>query len=140
MLKMGGWSRVELLSICGVPATRWNRLRFTTAGAVRRWVSWTLPLHTRGGACGCAWRAGGADELVFLDITASHEGRGLMLDIARRVAETVFIPFTVGGGLSSLADIQAIISTGADKVSINTAAVRTPSLITEGAEAFGSQA
>jgi cyclase len=82
----------------------------------------------------------GADELVFLDITASHEGRGLMLDIARRVAETVFIPFTVGGGLSSLADIQAIISTGADKVSINTAAVRTPGLITEGAEAFGSQA
>jgi cyclase len=63
-----------------------------------------------------------------------------MLDIARRVAETVFIPFTVGGGLSSLADIQAIISTGADKVSINTAAVRTPGLITEGAEAFGSQA
>jgi imidazole glycerol-phosphate synthase subunit HisF len=82
----------------------------------------------------------GADELVFLDITASHEGRGLMLDIARRVAETVFIPFTVGGGLSSLADIQTIISTGADKVSINTAAVRTPGLITEGAEAFGSQA
>ena len=82
----------------------------------------------------------GADELVFLDITASHEGRGLMLDIARRVAETVFIPFTVGGGLSSLADIHAIISTGADKVSINTAAVRTPDLITEGAEAFGSQA
>jgi cyclase len=82
----------------------------------------------------------GADELVFLDITASHEGRGLMLDIARRVAETVFIPFTVGGGLSSLADIHAIISTGADKVSINTAAVRTPGLITEGAEAFGSQA
>src|SRR5688572_24048310 len=82
----------------------------------------------------------GADELVFLDITASHEGRGLMLDIARQVAETVFIPFTVGGGLSSLADIHAIISTGADKVSINTAAVRTPGLITEGAEAFGSQA
>jgi cyclase len=82
----------------------------------------------------------GADELVFLDITASHEGRGLMLDIARRVAESVFIPFTVGGGLSSLADIHAIISTGADKVSINTAAVRTPGLITEGAQAFGSQA
>jgi imidazole glycerol-phosphate synthase subunit HisF len=82
----------------------------------------------------------GADELVFLDITASHEGRGLMLDIARRVAETVFIPFTVGGGLSSLTDIHAIISTGADKVSINTAAVRTPGLITAGAEAFGSQA
>jgi cyclase len=82
----------------------------------------------------------GADELVFLDITASHEGRGLMLDIARRVAETVFIPFTVGGGIGSLADMHAIISTGADKVSINTAAVRTPGLITEGAKSFGSQA
>ena len=82
----------------------------------------------------------GADELVFLDITASHEGRGLMLDIARRVAESVFIPFTVGGGIGSLDDIHAIISTGADKVSINTAAVRNPGLITEGAKAFGSQA
>lgn len=82
----------------------------------------------------------GADELVFLDITASHEGRGLMLDIARRVAESVFIPFTVGGGIGSLQDIHAIISTGADKVSINTAAVRNPGLISEGARAFGSQA
>jgi cyclase len=82
----------------------------------------------------------GADELVFLDITASHEGRGLMLDIARRVAETVFIPFTVGGGIASLEDMHAIISTGADKVSINTAAVRNPELITAGATAFGSQA
>jgi cyclase len=82
----------------------------------------------------------GADELVFLDITASHEGRGLMIDIARRVAESVFIPFTVGGGIASLEDIHAIISTGADKVSINTAAVRKPTLITEGAKAFGSQA
>ncbi len=82
----------------------------------------------------------GADELTFLDITASHEGRGLMLDIARRVAESVFIPFTVGGGIGSVADIHAIISTGADKVSINTAAVRRPGLITEGAKAFGSQA
>src|SRR5574339_773568 len=74
-----------------------------------------------------------ADELVFLDITASHEGRGLMLDIARRVAESVFIPFTVGGGIGSLEDMHAIISTGADKVSINTAAVRNPGLISEGA-------
>jgi cyclase len=82
----------------------------------------------------------GADELVFLDITASHEGRGLMLDIARRVAESVFIPFTVGGGIGSLEDIHAIISTGADKVSINTSAVREPELITVGARAFGSQA
>jgi cyclase len=82
----------------------------------------------------------GADELVFLDITASHEGRGLMLNVARRVAETVFIPFTVGGGISTLEDMHAIISTGAEKVSINTAAVRKPGLITEGAKAFGSQA
>jgi cyclase len=82
----------------------------------------------------------GADELVFLDITASHEGRGLMIEIARRVAESVFIPFTVGGGIGTVEDMHAIISTGADKVSINTAAVRTPELITQGAKAFGSQA
>jgi cyclase len=82
----------------------------------------------------------GADELVFLDITASHEGRGLMIDIARRVAESVFIPFTVGGGISTLEDMHTIISTGADKISINTAAVRHPNLITEGATAFGSNA
>ncbi|MCB0213431.1 MAG: imidazole glycerol phosphate synthase subunit HisF [Anaerolineae bacterium] len=82
----------------------------------------------------------GADELVFLDITASHEGRGLMLNIARRVAESVYIPFTVGGGIRTLADMHAIISTGAEKVSLNTAAVRTPQVISEGAKAFGSNA
>jgi cyclase len=82
----------------------------------------------------------GADELVFLDITASHEQRGLTLEMARRVAETVFIPFTVGGGIASVDDMRAIISTGADKVSINTAAVRDPGLITRGARAFGSNA
>jgi cyclase len=82
----------------------------------------------------------GADELVFLDITASHEGRGLMLEMARRVAESVFIPFTVGGGISTVEDMHAIISTGAEKVSINTAAVRRPELITEGAKSFGSNA
>jgi len=84
--------------------------------------------------------AEGADELVFLDITASHEQRGLTLEMARRVAETVFIPFTVGGGIRSVADMRAIIATGADKVSINTAAVREPDLITQGARAFGSNA
>ena len=81
-----------------------------------------------------------ADELVFLDITASHEQRGLTLEMARRVAETVFIPFTVGGGIGSVDDMRAIIATGADKVSINTAAVRDPELITQGARAFGSSA
>jgi imidazole glycerol-phosphate synthase subunit HisF len=82
----------------------------------------------------------GADELVFLDITASHEGRGLTLEMARRVAETVFIPFTVGGGIRSVEDMRAIIATGADKVSINTAAVLDPGLISRGAKAFGSNA
>jgi len=82
----------------------------------------------------------GADELVFLDITASHEGRGLTLDMARRVAESVFIPFTVGGGIRTVDDMHAIISTGADKVSLNTAAVKRPAVITAGAKAFGSNA
>lgn len=82
----------------------------------------------------------GADELAFLDITASHEKRGLIVEIARRVAENIFIPFTVGGGIRTLADMHAIISTGADKVSVNTAAIHRPELITEGAKAFGSQA
>ena len=84
--------------------------------------------------------AEGADELVFLDITASHEQRGLTLEMARRVAERVFIPFTVGGGIGSVDDMRAIIATGADKVSINTAAVRDPGLVTRGARAFGSNA
>lgn len=87
-----------------------------------------------------AYDAEGADELVFLDITASHERRGLTLEMARRVAETVFIPFTVGGGIRTVDDMRAIIATGADKVSINTGAVRDPSAITQGARAFGSNA
>jgi cyclase len=84
--------------------------------------------------------AEGADELVFLDITASHERRGLTVKMAQRVAEKVFIPFTVGGGIRNVDDMRAIIATGADKVSINTAAVRDPDLITRGAHAFGSNA
>src|SRR5690242_9595647 len=70
----------------------------------------------------------GADEIIFLDITASHEGRSIMIDVARRVAEQVFIPFTVGGGLRTLADIRAILETGADKIFITTRAVEEPEL------------
>lgn len=81
----------------------------------------------------------GADELVFLDISASAEGRKIMLDVVKRVAEEVFMPFTVGGGVSSLEDIRKLLESGADKVSINTSAVKNPSLIYEGAKRFGSQ-
>ena len=81
----------------------------------------------------------GADELVFLDITATHEERDTMLDVVRRVADSIFIPFCVGGGLRTVADMRATLLAGADKIGINSAAVRTPDLITEGAEKFGSQ-
>lgn len=81
----------------------------------------------------------GADELVFLDITASAEDRAIIYEVARRAAEQVFIPFTVGGGLRNLEDIRNMLKAGADKVSLNTAAVKTPSLITDGARKFGSQ-
>jgi imidazole glycerol-phosphate synthase subunit HisF len=83
--------------------------------------------------------AEGADEIVFLDITASHEKRGIMLEVARRVAEEVFIPFTVGGGIRKVDEMREILKTGADKVFINTSAVETPDLISEGADRFGSQ-
>ncbi len=84
--------------------------------------------------------AEGADEIVFLDITASHEGRDLILDAARRTAESVFIPLTVGGGVRSPSDVTRLLHAGADKVAINTAAVDRPPLIKEAAEEFGSQA
>jgi len=80
-----------------------------------------------------------ADELVFLDITASHEERGIVEDMVRRVADATSIPFTVGGGLRTLDDLRDILLAGADKTSINSAAVRTPELINEGAKRFGSQ-
>ena len=86
-----------------------------------------------------AYDAARADELVFLDITASHERRHIVVDVVRRVADTVFIPFTVGGGLRTLDDIRKILLAGADKVSLNSAAVRSPDLITQGAHRFGSQ-
>ena len=81
----------------------------------------------------------GADELVFLDITASIEARQSMLEVIKSTAEQVFIPFTVGGGIRNIEDIRLILRTGADKVSVNTAAVENPSLIEEGSKAFGSQ-
>ena len=81
----------------------------------------------------------GADELVFLDITASYEKRGIMIDVVRRTAEEVFMPLTVGGGVRTVEDIRNLLNAGADKVSINTAAVKNPQLITEGAKLFGSQ-
>lgn len=80
-----------------------------------------------------------ADELVFLDITASHEQRDIVIDMVRRVADSVFIPFTVGGGIRTVDDIRAILKAGADKISINSAAVKNPDLIAEGAKRFGSQ-
>ncbi|HEX8164099.1 MAG TPA: imidazole glycerol phosphate synthase subunit HisF [Pyrinomonadaceae bacterium] len=83
--------------------------------------------------------AEGADELVFLDITASSDKRAIIINLVRRVADEVFIPFTVGGGLNSAEDVRAVLRAGADKVSLNTAAVERPRLIGEGAETFGSQ-
>ncbi len=81
----------------------------------------------------------GADEIVFLDITASHEKRDVMLDVAARVAEQVFIPFTVGGGIRTVDDFRKMLKAGADKISINTQAVLNPQLITEAADRFGAQ-
>ena len=86
-----------------------------------------------------AYDAQGADELVFLDITASHEDRAIMLDVVRRTAEGIYMPLTVGGGIRSLADIRTLLRAGADKVSLNTAALARPELIREAAHAFGSQ-
>ena len=80
-----------------------------------------------------------ADELVFLDITASSDGRSTMVDVVRRTASEVFIPFTVGGGIRSVDDIRTMLHAGADKVSLNTAAVKEPGLIADGAKSFGRQ-
>lgn len=89
--------------------------------------------------CGKRYDEAGADELVFLDITASSDARDIVLDMVGRVADTVFIPFTVGGGIRTVEDIRAILRAGADKISLNTAAVQKPGLVTEGAERFGTQ-
>ncbi|HEX5529063.1 MAG TPA: imidazole glycerol phosphate synthase subunit HisF [Methylomirabilota bacterium] len=90
-------------------------------------------------AAALAYDAQGADELVFLDITASHEGRATMLDVVRRTAEGIYMPLTVGGGVRSLPDIRTLLRAGADKVSLNTAALERPAVIEEAAHAFGSQ-
>lgn len=81
----------------------------------------------------------GADEIVFYDITASSDKRNIMIDVVRRVAETIFIPFSVGGGIRNLEDMRKVIGAGAEKVSVNSAAVREPQIISQGAKAFGSQ-
>ena len=80
-----------------------------------------------------------ADELVFLDITASHEGRGTMVEVAKSCASQVFIPFTVGGGIRTVEDMRVMLAAGADKISVNSAAVKNPQLISDGAKRFGSQ-
>lgn len=88
---------------------------------------------------GAAYGKQGADELVFLDITASSDARDIKLDMVRRVAETVFIPFTVGGGIRTVEDFKVILREGADKIAVNTAAILNPTLISEAADKFGSQ-
>jgi imidazole glycerol-phosphate synthase subunit HisF len=90
-------------------------------------------------AAALAYDAQGADELVFLDITASHEGRATMLDVVRRTAEGIYMPLTVGGGIRSLEDIRTLLRAGADKVSLNTGALERPGIVSEAARAFGSQ-
>ena len=89
--------------------------------------------------CAKAYDLGGADELVFLDITASHEKRKIFLDVVKKTAECVFMPLTVGGGISNVTDIRNLLNAGADKVSINTSAVNEPGLIRQAANKFGSQ-
>ncbi|WP_313129289.1 imidazole glycerol phosphate synthase subunit HisF [Anaerocolumna sp.] len=88
---------------------------------------------------GAAYDKAGADELVFLDITASSDARTIKIDMVRRVAETIFIPFTVGGGIRTVEDFKLILREGADKVAVNTAAILNPALISEAADKFGSQ-
>ena len=87
----------------------------------------------------CRYSRAGADELVFLDIAASHEGRATLVDMVRRTAESVTIPFTVGGGIGSIDGITELLRAGADKVSLNSSAVRRPELVSEGAKRFGCQ-
>ncbi|QOX65347.1 imidazole glycerol phosphate synthase subunit HisF [Anoxybacterium hadale] len=89
--------------------------------------------------CAIAYDKQGADEIVFLDITATHEGRGTMLDVVRRTARNVFVPLTVGGGIRSAEDFRELLRAGADKVSVNSAALKNPAIISEAAAKFGNQ-
>lgn len=89
--------------------------------------------------CAAEYNRQGADEIVFYDITASHEGRGVMLDVVRETAKRVFVPLTVGGGIRTVDDIRDTLRAGADKVSVNSQAVQNPQLIKDGADIFGSQ-
>mgnify|MGYP000845671621 CR=1 FL=1 len=89
--------------------------------------------------CAIEYDRQGADEIVFLDITATHEGRGTMLDVVSRTAKNVFVPLTVGGGIRTAEDFRELLLAGADKVSVNSAAIRNPSIIAEAASRFGSQ-
>ncbi len=89
--------------------------------------------------CAAEYNRQGADEIVFYDITASHEGRGVMLDVVRETAKRVFVPLTVGGGIKTVDDIRETLRAGADKVSVNSQAVQNPQLIRDGADIFGSQ-
>ena len=89
--------------------------------------------------CAIAYDKQGADEIVFLDITATHEGRGTMLDVVRRTAKNVFVPLTVGGGIRSVEDFRELLLAGADKVSVNSAAIKDPTILSEAASRFGNQ-
>lgn len=89
--------------------------------------------------CAMAYDRQGADEIVFLDITATHEGRGTMVDVVRRTAKNVFVPLTVGGGIRTVGDFRELLLAGADKVSVNSAAIKNPQLIADAAEKFGNQ-
>ncbi|MBQ4153463.1 MAG: imidazole glycerol phosphate synthase subunit HisF, partial [Oscillospiraceae bacterium] len=89
--------------------------------------------------CAAMYDRQGADEIVFLDITATHEGRGTIIDVVRKTAKKVFVPLTVGGGIKTVEDFKEVLRAGADKVSINSSAVKNPNLIKEAADKFGSQ-
>ena len=108
-------------------------------GRVVKGVNFRPARRRRPGRAGQAYDAEGADELMFLDITASSDGRETMFDVVRRTAEKVFIPLTVGGGVRTVSDVDTLLRAGADKVGVNTAAIARPELIREIAERFGRQ-